>query len=630
MFTILSTVSNLTIKTPAGLAKDEGHAIVASNYLGNDHKEHSIGALSPFSVTGSSQGINFTNIDEEKAYWKQYENKSGVKIINAVDIMGQFQNLNNMFALEDVQSSKASSFFGENHWYDYELDDKAIVNQPVDTQPMFYVTIPSGGLVLNNINNLDKLLDDPAGIEAVLSTITNYISGQNIVMIGETSADVSSIATPFTLKKFSVVENHNGWTGSRNNLENLGYDDIAVQPYSGTVKDKLFRAMLNAQIGVKQKQDAGEYQFDDLNTNTHITNTCSYIDDYNSYTNFIHQTNPTSDFQPLTRSLAQLFTPSLNVGTAEVISSTDQAYTNLFANGTSYAEYFTSSKNKGMDFPHFCFVGSNYSEENGNPRIEIRDPDTGEKLVLKNQLWQGTDETKASKALMNLMAQYKLFAFEYLTNVIKKSETSQNVSSVYDTAYNTKLGFDMNNLNINFNSSPLFLVQPNSSGSYSYMNDFINVPFIGELGEIFGILFALCPNLYQDARVQQIISFINLLLPEQDKIDWVGSWGNSYFGDPKVLNARAFLSWFTSKQEYGWKTALNPIDYDVIEANVTNLVTNVSSSGMNNFPAIYENLSAPFATNPYFEPWQIAIVWFLVGTILSAFAIVIYMRSDFK
>jgi hypothetical protein len=29
---------------------------------------------------------------------------------------------------------------------------------------------------------------------------------------------------------------------------------------------------------------------------------------------------------------------------------------------------------------------------------------------------------------------------------------------------------------------------------------------------------------------------------------------------------------------------------------------------MNNFPAIYENLSAPFATNPYFEPWQIAIV----------------------
>jgi hypothetical protein len=210
----LSTVSNLAIKTPAGLAKEEGHAIISSNYLGRDGKEHSVGALSPFSINSSeSSKIYFSNVDEEREFWHKYESRSGVKIIDALDIMGQFQNMNNMLELENVLTDKASAFFGENHWFDYEFDDKSIVEHD-EAEPMFYVQMATTeSTLLPEIRNIsDFFLGENAKINQakLVSAILNFISGERIIMLGKTSADVSSILTPFTLKQFHVVENHDG------------------------------------------------------------------------------------------------------------------------------------------------------------------------------------------------------------------------------------------------------------------------------------------------------------------------------------------------------------------------------------------------------------------------------------
>jgi hypothetical protein len=136
-------------------------------------------------------------------------------------------------------------------------------------------------------------------------------------------------------------------------------------------------------------------------------------------------------------------------------------------------------------------------------------------------------------------------------------------------------------------------------------------------------LFAICPNLFTDQWIQILIN--------SGVIQWKDNWNNPYFYDPKVLNARAFLDWFISDQRYGWESATDPLDTNMIQSYVTNLVTNnESSSGVNNFPVVYENLSTPFTTKPYYEPWEIAIVWFAIGIMLSAATVLIYMRSDFK
>jgi hypothetical protein len=66
---IISTVSAIVVKTPATLAKNDNHAIVSAEYLGNDNQVHTFAALTPTMEMDEDGGFNisFTNIEEEKA-----------------------------------------------------------------------------------------------------------------------------------------------------------------------------------------------------------------------------------------------------------------------------------------------------------------------------------------------------------------------------------------------------------------------------------------------------------------------------------------------------------------------------------------------------------------------------------
>jgi hypothetical protein len=63
-----------------------------------------------------------------------------------------------------------------------------------------------------------------------------------------------------------------------------------------------------------------------------------------------------------------------------------------------------------------------------------------------------------------------------------------------------------------------------------------------------------------------------------------------------------------SSQKYGWESATDPEDTNLIQSYVTNIVTNAigdnnENSGVScNFPILYENLSTPFKTTLYYEP----------------------------
>jgi hypothetical protein len=66
---IVSTVSALVVKTPAGLAKSDNHAISSTQYLGNDNQVHTFAALTPtMELTDDGQlNISFSNVNAEKA-----------------------------------------------------------------------------------------------------------------------------------------------------------------------------------------------------------------------------------------------------------------------------------------------------------------------------------------------------------------------------------------------------------------------------------------------------------------------------------------------------------------------------------------------------------------------------------
>jgi hypothetical protein len=314
--------------------------------------------------------------------------------------------------------------------------------------------------------------------------------------------------------------------GAKNNLEDKNYGDIAVTPYYSLthsddqnspnyLKDKLFRAMLNAQLGIEQTSD-GQYHFVDLNLTdggTHMKNTCNYYNQWSVLDQFVKSDDSPSGATipaPLDdeKALGNLFDPKLNGGIQLKIDQ-DDTYGNLFDTDYDYTTYFGNKINKGMDFPHLCFVGANNGEIDGEP-FAIKDPEDPNNLPplnLKGKLIKNTtDSNKANKELMDLMSQYKLFAFEYLTNIIKKSEASNG--DVYKAAYNSPLKINGEEFNIDsnfdFNSSPLLPIKVNDRDQYTFMNDSLPAPF-DDVEEIFALLFAVCPNLFKDSTIQYLL-----------------------------------------------------------------------------------------------------------------------------
>jgi hypothetical protein len=159
-----------------------------------------------------------------------------------------------MGGLNNSATKDAGNSFGHNRFFDYQLEQE-IINQTDDVLPYYFVSIPA---------NVSSLKFDFGNIEQSLMTVlnryVNLITDENIVMLGDSNAQTSSLISSLTPSKFKVAKGHNGIAGGMNNLLYYTPNDLAVNDLQKEVFDIVLGAIFD---GGTKTLDVRTYNFGD-------------------------------------------------------------------------------------------------------------------------------------------------------------------------------------------------------------------------------------------------------------------------------------------------------------------------------------------------------------------------------